>query len=237
MHRNLIINKLVLSISSIFLLMTLYVLFCINFWPEGLTANWQIGPASRYYKVALDHHILAHLRRFNLHILTATIMLLIGTFQFFDRRRHQRRERHKILGLVYLGCGLLSLLSIVLFSENSIGGVLTQSAAISIAVIWGLTAASGLRCFFRKDYRGHGMWMTRNYCMTLATFFIRPIYIFLSYSFPQIPLEQVFPISFWLCLVVALLLAQWILDDHVSRLFSNHNNRSIKVTANRDGDN
>ena len=105
------------------------------------------------------------------HIVSVTIYSLLGAFQFVPSLRG-RRGWHRIAGRILIPAGLLAALSglwMALFY------VLPPSDGVVLLVlrlIFGSAMVAsivlGLRAIVRRDFIGHGAWMTRGYAIGMG---------------------------------------------------------------------
>ena len=105
------------------------------------------------------------------HIVSVTVYSLLGAFQFVPSLRG-RRGWHRIAGRILMPAGLLAALSglwMALFY------VLPPSDGVVLLVlrlIFGSAMVAsivlGLRAIVRRDFIGHGAWMTRGYAIGMG---------------------------------------------------------------------
>ncbi|WEO77372.1 DUF2306 domain-containing protein [Cryobacterium sp. SO2] len=106
------------------------------------------------------------------HIVSATVFSLLGAFQFLPALRRGRGAWHRIAGRVLIPAGLLAALSgiwMVLFYPHPPGDGLLVS--VFRLVFGGAMVAGiglGIRSISRRDFIGHGRWMTRAYAIGVA---------------------------------------------------------------------
>lgn len=104
------------------------------------------------------------------HIVSVTVFSLLGAFQFVPSLR--LRSWHRIAGRVVVPAGLLAALSalwMTLFYPHPDGdGV----AVFVLRLVFGSAMVAslglGLAAVLRRDFVGHGAWMTRAYAIGVA---------------------------------------------------------------------
>ncbi len=118
----------------------------------------------------LDHPIITAL-----HILPGLLFLLIGPFQFRPRLRQRLPGLHRIMGRVFILCGLLSAGSVMwlVIAFPALGGGLTIAMIWVFApwMIWALVQA--YRSIRARNVPAHRVWMIRAYAVGLAVATIR----------------------------------------------------------------
>jgi uncharacterized membrane protein YozB (DUF420 family) len=105
------------------------------------------------------------------HIAGATVFSLLGAFQFVPALRG-RRGWHRVAGTILIPAGLLAALSGLWMSmfyplpagdgEILLGLRLVFGSGMAASIVMGLFA------IHRRDFVGHGAWMTRGYAIGVA---------------------------------------------------------------------
>jgi hypothetical protein len=107
-----------------------------------------------------------------LHILGASLFIILGAFQFAPGFRRQRPHWHRRAGWLLVGCGLtvgLSGLWMTLFyprAEND--GVLLQGLQLLFGSAMVACMLLGVAAIRRRDFVQHGAWLTRGYAIGLG---------------------------------------------------------------------
>jgi uncharacterized membrane protein len=162
-----------------------------------------------------------------LHILTATVMVFAGLFQFSASLRHRHPHIHRRTGYLYLSSNLISSLTgffIAFFTVE----FNQQVAFFVLNILWFLTGLLAFRAIRRGDIEVHQRWMTRNYAMTLAAVFARllvPLVIVLLIlknpatggNFNSL-LRECLGIGVWLSIVVNLTIADWLINQRQKKI-------------------
>ncbi|WP_081882088.1 DUF2306 domain-containing protein [Cryobacterium sp. MLB-32] len=106
------------------------------------------------------------------HIVSATVFSLLGALQFIPALRRPTPGWHRVAGRILIPAGLLAALSgmymAVVYPHPPGDGI----ALIVLRVIFGSVMAAsigqGIRAIVRRDFTGHGEWMTRAYAIGVA---------------------------------------------------------------------
>lgn len=110
---------------------------------------------------------------FYVHIVTASVALLVGPLQFSAALRRRSRAVHRWTGRVYLaGVGLGSLAAFVMSFVSSIAfdGFFGFG---SLAVLWAWTTWRAYRAIRGGDLPNHRAWMIRSFALTYAAVTLR----------------------------------------------------------------
>ena len=107
------------------------------------------------------------------HILTATLALVIGPFQLFIKPTKERRRLHRLLGYVYIISIVVSGIVSVYLSLFATGGWIAGLGFITLDVLWVAATITALRKILVKDIKAHKAWMLRSYALTFAAVTLR----------------------------------------------------------------
>lgn len=153
------------------------------------------------------------------HILTASIALLIGPVQLSAAVRRRARRLHRVLGRVYLvsvAVGAVS--SLVILPVNSAGFVGVFGFG-TLAVLWLVTGARALRAVRSGDLAGHQAWMLRGYALTFAAVTLRLwlgllVGVQMPFAGPGADADALFANAYaavpFLCWLPNLVVAEWL---------------------------
>lgn len=176
-------------------------------------------------RVAINDSFGLHYPLLLVHIFVSLLALLIGWLQFLPGLRAKRPHIHRMIGKFYLSfvaIGSISGLVIGAFTESYI----RQMAFLTLSILWLFTGWKGYSAARRKQFHAHGVWMTRNYAMTLVAASARlltPICILVyiathrnePFQGVQPILEQVLEVNIWVGLVVNLIISEWIIINRL----------------------
>jgi uncharacterized membrane protein len=108
-----------------------------------------------------------------IHIVAASLALILGPLQFWRGLRDRFRLAHRITGRVYLVAVMLGALSaFVIAPYNSAGGIGALGFGL-LAVVWLVTAWNAYRRARARDIPAHQAWMIRNFALTFAAVTLR----------------------------------------------------------------
>lgn len=100
-----------------------------------------------------------------LHIVGATVFVILGAFQFSARLRRSRPAWHRNAGRVLIGVGLLAAFSGlwlgVFYSFSAGSGELLLVFRLLAGLGMSLSIVLGFAAIRRRDIRRHGAWMVR----------------------------------------------------------------------------
>jgi uncharacterized membrane protein YozB (DUF420 family) len=100
------------------------------------------------------------------HVLTASVCLLLGALQLVPRVRADP-ARHRAIGRLFLTLGTLAFaLTGIPLAITTPDGDLTRYGVLVPAVLWPVLAVLGFRAIRRGDVVGHREWMVRLYALT-----------------------------------------------------------------------
>ncbi len=107
-----------------------------------------------------------------IHIVSVTVYCLLGAFQFVPSLRRGRRSWHRITGRTLVPAGLLAALSglwmAAFYSFPNGDGTLLLVIRLAFGSAMVASLVLGLVAVLRRDFAGHGAWMTRAYAIGVA---------------------------------------------------------------------
>ena len=182
----------------------------------GLTtmADLGIGLAGAY----VDAPPVARVALY-VHIVAATVALLIAPFQLSARLRRRARRAHRVAGRVYLGgvaVGALAGLVLLPFNSAGLTGVFGFGG---LAAVWAYSGWRALRAIRDGDVAGHQGWMIRSVALTFAAPMLRLwlgllIGVQVPFAGPEPDGDAMFAAAYavvpFLCWLPNLLVAEWI---------------------------
>lgn len=181
----------------------------------------------RQSRVAIDESFSLHYPLLLVHIFVSFLALLVGWIQFLPGLRAKRSYIHRLVGQFYLGfvaVGSVSGLIIGMYTESYI----RQMAFFTLVALWLFTGWKGYSSARRKQFDAHGIWMTRNYAVTLVAASARlltPLCILIYIAghqnepFQGVPaiLENVLEVNIWVGLVVNFVITEWIVIQRLMK--------------------
>lgn len=170
-------------------------------------------------RVQLNTSFNLHYPLLLVHIFASLFALLVGWLQFLPILRATRPHLHRMVGRFYLGfvaIGSLTGLVVGMYTSSYI----RQMAFLTLVALWMFTGWKGYRAARQQRFDLHGVWMTRNYAVTLVaatTRIVTPICILIYLAGHQgMPfqgiepiLNQVLEVNIWVSLVVNLIITEW----------------------------
>lgn|SRR6478735_8000334 len=117
------------------------------------------------------------------HIITAPLILFIGSAQIFFRYEFSKRNLHRILGSVYTyGVLLVSAPGALVISFYAFGGWYGKSNFILLSVLWAYFTFKGWSAARSSDLESHRNFMIRSYVLTVSAIWLRLLlFIFVHY--------------------------------------------------------
>jgi uncharacterized membrane protein len=145
-----------------------------------------------------------------IHIITATVALMIGPLQFLQNKKKSRHLAvHRLLGKVYIVSIMISGLAGIYLSWYAFGGLLSKIGFLALSISWLVTTYLAYSYIRKKKIKLHKEWMYRSYAITLVAVTFRIWSAVIGYSFDNFTLGYVGAI--WLGLIGNILAAEiWI---------------------------
>jgi uncharacterized membrane protein len=107
-----------------------------------------------------------------LHSVGATLYAILGAFQFSARFRRRRPGWHRAAGRLLVVCGLLVGLSGLWMTAFYPGPDRSNAPLVAFRLLFGsamvVSVVLGVAAVRRRDFSGHGVWMTRAYAIGLG---------------------------------------------------------------------
>ncbi len=157
------------------------------------------------------------------HIIGATVALLVGPFQFIQSIRIHYPQVHRWLGRVYLLFGIfIGGISGLVLAPDTVAGPIGAVGFGALAVLWLVTGAMALVRIRSGRVQDHRRWMIRNYALTFGAVTLRLwLMVFLilgniflmetTYAGDEFALfVDAYRIVAWLAWVPNLLIAEWL---------------------------
>jgi uncharacterized membrane protein len=134
-----------------------------------------------------------------LHIVTASLAILIGPFQFFKKIRIKRKNLHRNLGKIYVTTILISGITGIYLSFYAFGGVISKVGFFTLSIVWLITTFMAYRHIRNKQFKLHENWMYRSYAVTFVAITFRFWSAVIGYSFDNFQLGYIAAI--WVSLI------------------------------------
>ncbi|WP_028548553.1 DUF2306 domain-containing protein [Paenibacillus sp. UNC451MF] len=178
-------------------------------------------------RVSLSASFSLHYPLLLVHIFASFIALIIGWLQFLPGLRTKRPHVHRRVGRFYLGfvaIGSITGLVVGMYTSSYI----RQMAFLTLVAFWLFTGWKGYRTARKKRFEAHGVWMIRNYAVTLVAASARlvtPLCILIyltlhrgmSFQGFEPILNQVLEVNIWVGLVVNVIIAEWMIVNRFKK--------------------
>jgi uncharacterized membrane protein len=149
------------------------------------------------------------------HILPGLLFILLAPFQFSAGFRARHLKAHRIIGRVFLICGLIAGTTalVMSFAIPAIGGVNQAAATTLFGALFLFALAKAYIHIRRREIALHREWMIRAYAIGLAVTTIRPIVgiFFATSRLSGLTPREFFGTAFWIGFTIHLIVAEsWI---------------------------
>lgn len=144
------------------------------------------------------------------HIFTAAIAIIIGPFQFLQKRNNERSlSLHRRLGKGYVLSIMLSGLTGIYLSFYAFGGLFSKMGFLALSLCWIVFTYMAYHHIRHKRIVLHKEWMYRSFAITLVAVSFRIWSGIIGYSLDNFTIGYVSAI--WLALIGNILIAEaWI---------------------------
>ena len=178
-------------------------------------------------RVSLNPSVTLHYPLLLFHIFASLFALMVGWVQFLPGLRARRPYVHRIIGRCYLGfvaIGSITGLIVGMYTSSYI----RQMAFLILVALWLFTGWKGYRTARQRKFMDHGIWMTRNYAITLVAATARivtPVCILIylaghtgiPFQGVEAILNQVLEINIWVGLVVNIVITEWVIIHRIKK--------------------
>jgi FtsH-binding integral membrane protein len=150
------------------------------------------------------------------HGLAGACALLLAPLQFSDRLRQRLTKMHRVVGRVYItGVFILAPLGAYIeYLEERIGGTRSETiGTVVFAILLMSTTSIALFFILNRKIQQHRQWMTRSFAIALVFFEVRAITGIFRLDDNVAAGDTIF----WSCLVLAIPLADLVLQLQESR--------------------
>lgn len=148
-----------------------------------------------------------YLPAFYVHVMTGSLVLILGIFQFLKSARRKFPSFHRLAGKVYAFTILIfTAPSGLIMSLYANGGLIAQSGFALLAILWWYFTWQGLGHALTKNWNQHSGFMFRSYSLTFAAVTLR-LYSFL-FALAGFRGEDIYNVIVWLSWVPTLLVVE-----------------------------
>ena len=144
-----------------------------------------------------------------LHILTASLALVIGPFQFLSQKKPRQLKTHRLLGKGYVLSIIISGFAGIYLSWFAFGGFLSKLGFLSLSISWLFSTYLAYSFIRKRNFNLHKEWMYRSYAITFVAVTFRIWSAAIGYSLDHFAIGYVSAI--WLGLIGNLIVIEiWI---------------------------
>lgn len=154
-----------------------------------------------------------------IHIVTASLAIAIGPFQFIKKIRMKRKKLHRKLGMIYITSILLSGITGVYLSFYAFGGIISRVGFFTLSLTWLFTTFLAYKYIRNKQFNLHENWMFRSYAVTFVAITFRFWSAVIGYSLDNFQLG--YTAAIWVSLIGNLVVMEFWLKRNSRRLKSN----------------
>jgi hypothetical protein len=148
-----------------------------------------------------------YLPAFYIHIITGSLVLILGAFQLNQGIHTRYRQWHRTAGKVYLFTVLIfTAPSGLVMSFYANGGVVAKIGFALLAILWWIFTWYGFRYATNRNWNSHRKFMLRSYALTFSAVTLR-LYSFL-FALAELRGEGVYLVIAWLSWVPSLLVME-----------------------------
>ncbi|MFD2468378.1 DUF2306 domain-containing protein [Amycolatopsis silviterrae] len=163
-------------------------------------------------RIPLNPAIALHYLTIVAHALPASLVLLIGPFQFAAKLRTRRPKLHRVLGRIYVVSMIFAAAAALAAATFSVDGISAQIAFYLLAVAWLYTLYRGYTFIRQGQIQLHRIWMIRNYALSFAAVVLRG---FLGIGaaaksiVPTLSFADIYSTSAWGSIMVCVVVAEY----------------------------
>jgi Predicted membrane protein (DUF2306) len=167
---------------------------------------------------------------FYIHITSSCVVLALGIVQFFPSLLRFIRDKHHLIGKIYIiGILVLAAPSGAVLAYFANGGLVSKTGFMLQSVVWWLITWFAYTHARHRRWVLHGEWMVRSFAVTMAAISLRLTSYFMFYVLNTKPIETYLTVT-WLSWVGNLVLAEiliqsgWIRLNQINKTILNNTN-------------
>ncbi|WP_051793171.1 DUF2306 domain-containing protein [Amycolatopsis jejuensis] len=171
-----------------------------------------LSPDPASSRIPLNPAIGLHYLTIVLHALPASLVLLIGPFQFAAKLRARRPKLHRVLGRVYVVSMIFGAVAAIVAATFSVDGISAQIAFYLLSAAWLYTLYRGYTFIRQGQIQLHRIWMIRNYALSFAAVVLRGflgIGLVMKGFFPSLNFADIYTTSVWGSILVCAVVAEY----------------------------
>lgn len=158
------------------------------------------------------------------HIITASLAILIGPFQFFKKIRQKRMKLHRNLGKLYVVSIFISSITGIYLSFFAFGGLISQIGFFALSIVWLVTTYLAYKYIRLKQIQKHEQWMYRSYAVTFVAVTFRIWSAIIGYSLDDFQIG--YSTAVWVSLIGNLAIVEYWIRK---KLIKNKTNSSRSI--------
>jgi uncharacterized membrane protein len=147
-----------------------------------------------------------------IHIVPGLLFLLLAPFQFSASFRRRHLKAHRVIGRIFLVCGLIvgTTALVMSLAMPAIGGVNQAAATTLFGMLFLFALAKAYTHIRRREIALHRQWMIRAFATGLAVTTIRPIVgiFFATSRLSGLTPREFFGTAFWIGFTIHLIVAE-----------------------------
>lgn len=166
-----------------------------------------------FSRVPLNERFDTHMLWLAMHAGPGGLALLLGPVQFLPGLRARRPRLHRVVGRAYLMSVAAGGLAAVVAGLASTSGIAAQVGLLLLALLWLHSGWRGLVAARARRIQEHRMWMVRNYSLTFSAVWLRLFFGLGQVAIaaePAITVGEVYTAAVWASVILALLVADWL---------------------------
>lgn len=149
------------------------------------------------------------------HIVTASIALLLGPWQFSGRVRSLWPRAHRMVGRAYVVVALVAATTGAAAALTTANGPVAGAGFLLLGIGWFVSTSQAFIAATRRDVAAHRTWAFRSFSLAFAAVTLR-IYLGVSGA-AGVDFEDGYPVIAWACWIPNLVVAQWLIGRTGSR--------------------
>lgn len=174
------------------------------------TVNFLVDPQATDFlshKDKLPRNVLSWLTVLRVHIVFASLALVVGALNFATTRR---QKLHRALGILYVVSVLVTVLTSGYMAPTATGGTSTSMVFNLLELVWMAVTLTAVVAIIRNKPRQHRNWMIRSYTISFTNFLIHLLALLLQGVF-QVEYRDAYTFSLYGSMVLLVVISEvWI---------------------------
>lgn len=153
-----------------------------------------------------------------MHIISGTLALLLGPFQFSRRLRQRHLLLHRVAGRIYVAAVLSACAAALNLAANTVQGKGFGFALTCMSLVWASATVMAFYAALRRRILVHNQWMIRSYVVTFGFVSFRAITMAMPATW--LPVNEASDTAVWMAWSIPLFVTELILQ--IKHVNSNH---------------